>query len=85
MKRTAVMAFIAVLAGCAAWLNRVDPPVDYHRGPGCHELGDEPCGKGGCCDGWHDWHCQPLAQRCEFHPDTMGSSAPDAGPLGDAR
>ena len=55
-----------------------DPPVQYQHTPGCHDLGDEPCGTGGCCYGWQDWHCEPIAQRCEYHHDTVGS-ARDSG------
>ena len=67
------------MSGCA-WIDRVDPPVQYQHGPGCGDLGDEPCGSGGCCDGYHDWHCNAVAQRCEYHPDNpLTSAARDAG------
>ena len=53
------------------------PPVKPTLTADCSGLGEEKCGRGGCCDGWHDYHCMPLQERCEYAPSV--GAARDAG------
>ena len=71
--------FVVSFTGCA-WIDRHDPPIDYHYSASCADLGDEPCGTSGCCHGWQDYHCMPMSQRCEYAPPIgVSKVSSDAG------